>query len=352
MPKSICIMRLSAVGDVLHVLPVVRTIQHYWADTSITWIIGKLEYSLLGDIPDIEFIVFDKSKGLSSQRKLFDDLKNRDFDILMLMQYSLRAHIASLAVKAKVRLGFDNARSKDLHRFFVNMQIPPASQHVMDSFFSFIEELGISKRKYKWDIPLSNENKKYAEKYCKNNPTLLISPCSSHLIRSWNSQGYAAIADYARDKYGMQTILTGSQKKQEINMTVEIQQKMQSPPINLAGMTNLKQLLALIGNSTIVLSPDSGPVHMATAMNVPAIGLYAATNPARARPYFSEAWCVNKYDEAARKFLKKPASELKWGTKLEYPGAMDLIQIEDAKKKLDVVMTVKNQIFDRNLDIA
>jgi heptosyltransferase I len=108
-PNSICLLRLSAIGDVLHALPVVRTVQYAWPETSITWVIGKAEYSLLGDIAGIEFIVLDKSKGLSAQKNLFASLKGRSFDVLMLMQYSLRAHIASLAIKAKLRLGYDNS---------------------------------------------------------------------------------------------------------------------------------------------------------------------------------------------------------------------------------------------------
>lgn len=337
-PNYICILRLSAIGDVLHILPVVRTIQQVWPDTAITWVIGKLEYALLGDIPGIEFIVFDKSKGLGAQKELFSSFKHKRFDVLMLMQYSLRAHVVSLAIKAKIRLGYDNARSKDLHRFFVNMKIPSADQHVMDSFFSFIEKLGISERKLVWNIPLSDEDRDYATNICKDRPVLLISPCSSHLVRNWNAEGYAEVADYASDQYGMRIILTGSQKKEEISMAVDIQQKMQSVAVNLSGVTTIKQLLALVSYSKVVLAPDSGPGHMATAMGIPAVGLYAATNPARARPYFSDTWCVNKYDEAAHKFLNKPSKDLKWGTKLEYPGAMDLIQASEVKRKLDSVM--------------
>ncbi len=341
-PNSICLLRLSAIGDVLHALPVVRTVQYAWPETTITWIIGKAEYSLLGDIAGIEFIVLDKSKGLSAQKNLFAGLKGRSFDVLMLMQYSFRAHIASLAIRAKIRLGYDNARSKDLHRYFINTQITPGNQHVMDSFFNFIEKLGINERKLIWDIPLSQEDNDYAENICKGRPVLLISPCSSHLIRSWNASGYAEVADYAVNEHGMQVLITGSQKKEEIEMAADIQQRMRSTAVNLAGMTNLKQLLALVGQSKVVLTPDSGPGHMATAMGIPAIGLYAATNPARARPYLSEPWCVDKYDEVAQKFLNKSAAEIKWGTKIERLGAMDLIQIRDVNNKLDKVIATYN----------
>ncbi|HEY0802093.1 MAG TPA: glycosyltransferase family 9 protein, partial [Steroidobacteraceae bacterium] len=95
------------------------------------------------------------------------------------------------------------------------------------------------------------------------------------------------------------------------------------------------QLLGLMSQSAVLLSPDSGPAHMAGMVGLPVIGLYAATNPQRARPYNSRQWCVDKYDEAARKYLGKPASQIPWTTKIERPGVMDLVSVRDATEILD-----------------
>src|SRR6201999_4657537 len=99
-PGTLCVMRLSAVGDVCHTLPVIRTLQAHWPETRITWIIGKLEASLVGDIPGIEFIIFDKSQNPYLQMRRA--LKGRRFDLFLHMQMSLRASMASLAVRAPV----------------------------------------------------------------------------------------------------------------------------------------------------------------------------------------------------------------------------------------------------------
>ena len=108
--------------------------------------------------------------------------------------------------------------------------------------------------------------------------------------------------------------------------------------VNQIGKDTLPQLLGLMSRSTVLLSPDSGPAHMASMVGLPVNGLYAATNPQRAGPYYSRQWCVDKYDEAARKYLRKPAAQIPWTTKIERPGVMDLIAVSDATAKLDALI--------------
>jgi heptosyltransferase I len=113
---------------------------------------------------------------------------------------------------------------------------------------------------------------------------------------------------------------------------------MHQSPINLIGRTTVKDLLALLARANVLLAPDSGPAHMATGVGTPVIGLYAATNPDRACPYLSRQWCIDKYDIASRRYRGKPASELAWGTKLEYPGVMDLIEADEVIERLNDLM--------------
>ena len=111
-PETICIFRLSAIGDVTHVVPVVKTLQSNFPEVKLTWIIGKLEHRLLKGLPGVEFIVFDKSLGWAGVKDLKRQLKNRKFDVLLQMQLSLRANLISLMIKAQRRIGFDKKRSK------------------------------------------------------------------------------------------------------------------------------------------------------------------------------------------------------------------------------------------------
>src|ERR1044072_4323811 len=110
-PASVCILRLSAIGDTCHVLPVVRTLQRAWPQTRFTWIIGRIEAKLLGHIPDIEFIVVATSSTLPARKKLRETLRGRRFDILMHMQLSLRASMLSTVIPAKIKVGFDRGRA-------------------------------------------------------------------------------------------------------------------------------------------------------------------------------------------------------------------------------------------------
>ena len=116
---------------------------------------------------------------------------------------------------------------------------------------------------------------------------------------------------------------------------------MRFPVINQIGKDTLPELLGLLSQSTALLSPDSGPAHMATMVGLPVIGLYAATNPARAGPYYSRQWCVDKYDAAAQKYLGKPAAQIPWTTKIERSGVMDLISVSDVCAKLDALMAAR-----------
>jgi ADP-heptose:LPS heptosyltransferase len=205
-PASLCLLRTSAIGDVTHVVPMVHTLQEHWPATQLTWLIGRLEHRLVGDLPGVEFLVFDKHAGRAGYRAVREQLAGRRFGALLHMQVALRSNLMSLSVKAPLRIGYDRARSKDLHGLFINCRIAARrGDHVLDAMASFMEPLG----------------------------------------------------------------------------------------------------------------------------------LHAASNPARSGPYTDRRWCVDRYDAAARKFRRKPAEALPWGTKLEYRDVMDLIGVDDVIERLE-----------------
>src|SRR6478609_335724 len=109
-PPSICLLRTSALGDVTHVVPLVRTLQSAWPQTRLTWIVGKLEHKLVGDIAGVEFLVFDKSAGWRGFRELRAQLAARRFDVLLHLQVALRANLVSALIRAALRIGYDRAR--------------------------------------------------------------------------------------------------------------------------------------------------------------------------------------------------------------------------------------------------
>jgi len=336
-PASLCLLRTSAIGDVTHVLPLVRTVQEKWPGTRLTWIIGKLEHKLLGDLPGVEFVVFDKGAGRAGFREVRAKLAGQRFDALLHMQVALRSNLLSLAVKAPLRIGYDRARSKDLHGLFVNCRIPARrGDHVLDAMGSFLEPLGLKQTQVRWDIPIPNDARAFAHRHLPGDaPTLIVCPVSSHRLRNWQPERYAAAIDHAALKFGWRVALCGGPSAFEREFGDAILARTRTRPLDLIGKDTLKQLLALLERATLVLCPDSGPMHMANAVGTPVLGLHAASNPARSGPYSDRQWCVDRYDAAARRFRRKPADALPWGTKLEYPGVMDLVTIEDVIERLD-----------------
>jgi heptosyltransferase I len=344
-PRDVCILRLSAIGDVCHVLPVLRTLQQAWPKCRFTWVIGKVEAKLVGLIPEVEFITFDKRHSLRDLSTFRTSIREQRFDLLLHMQLALRASFLSSYVRAPIKLGFDRARARELQWLFTTHRIAARDrEHVMDSFFGFAEALGVHDRVLRWDIPMPGDARHYAAQIINDErPTLVISPCSSHARRNWRAEYYAVVADHAAAAHGMRVVVAGGPSKIERKMGQEIERRVRQPVINTIGRDTLPQLLALLQRADVLISPDSGPVHMATAVGIPVIGLYAATNAERSGPYLSRSWCVNKYDEAARKYLGRPANEIPWTTKIEKAGVMDLITPADVIRKLDKLMSQRGK---------
>ena len=339
-PQNLCILRLSALGDVCHVLPVVRTLQDAWPSTRLTWIIGRLEHKLLGHVPDIEFVVFDKKSG-DSHRQLRRELRASEaFDVLLHMQIALRASLVAAAVPARIRLGFDRARARELQWLFTNERIAARSrEHVLDGLFGFVERLGIGTRSMHWQIPLPSTALEYAHRAIPDSqPTLIVSPCSSHELRNWAPERYAAVADHAVGSHGMRVLVCGGRSELERRYGEEICARMRRAAVNLVGQDTLLEFLATLSRATAVLTPDSGPAHMATAVGTPVLGLYAATNPARSGPYYSRQWCVDRYPLAVRTLLGRDPSTVAWTTKIERPGVMDLVTVDDVVERLDALL--------------
>jgi heptosyltransferase I len=333
---------LSAIGDACHALAALRTLQVAWPQTRFTWIIGRLEAKLMTAIvPEVEFITFDKSAMLTELKRLRRVLRDRRFDLLLDMQLSIRASLLSTLVRARIKLGFDRRRARELQWLFTNSQIAATGdEHVLDSFMRFPQACGIQTPAVpRWDLSLPADARAYASCIVDSErPTLLISPCSSHTRRNWLPERYAAVADHAANAHRMRVVLVGGRSSVEMRMGAEIAAAANTPLLNQIGKDTLPQLLGLMAASTVLLSPDSGPVHMATMVGLPVVGLYAATRTARAGPYLSRAWCVDVYEAAAQKFYGKPASQVAWTLKIEKPGVMQLISVEAVIAKLDALL--------------
>ncbi|MCE7566339.1 glycosyltransferase family 9 protein [Aliivibrio fischeri] len=336
-PNSLCILRLSAIGDVCNTIAAVQMIQKQWPETKITWITGKLEAHLIGDLPNINVVVFDKKLGWKGYTQLWKTLKNERFDALLHMQYALRASVATLGIKAKYKLGFDKERSNDFQTLFTNYKVPsPQKPHVLDGLIAFVKELGVNTTNPTWDIPTSSEDNTWASSQLSdvNNKNLVIVPAASKAYKNWNAQGYADVIHHAQSQ-GWTITLAGSPAQVEIDLAANIESLLNAPVKNLVGKSSLKEMLALLKQANLVIAPDTGPAHMANAVNTPIIGLYAHHNPDRTCPYQYRDYVVTVYDEAIKAETGKDKSELSWRTRVQDKQAMNRIRSEQVIAMFD-----------------
>lgn len=326
-----CLLRLSALGDVTHVVPLVRALQAARPDTPIHWIIDKAGHKLLDGLPGVTFHAYDKKSGMAGVKELRTQLPPGRFEALLQMQVAFRANLLSAFIPAERRIGYDRSRSKDLHGLFINERIPDRPGiHVLDAIGSFCEPLGLRQTEVSWDLAVPPSAFEWAAAQWQDDgrPVLMISPCSSHVRRNWYADRYAAVANHAAQR-GWQVVLCGGRSELERSMADAIQAQLPAPALDLVGKDTLKQLPALLARANLVMTPDSGPMHIANAMGTKVLGLHAASNPHRSGPYSDRRYCVDRYDDAARKYLGKQAADLKWGTKIEFDEVMELITVED-----------------------
>lgn len=340
-PESLCLLRLSALGDVCNMVPVVRAFQHAWPNLSVTWIIGKPEHRLVADLPGVEFIVFDKTAGRAGIAMLRRRLAGRRFDVLVHAQVSLRANLLSMIVRARRRVGFDRLRSREGHGLVVGERIAAVPfQHQALAFLEFARHFGLPAEGIDRRPPIPDDAVEFAQRHQPDpHRAVLISPASSHRLRNWHARGYAEVADWIIATTGRPVILVGGPSDAERRLGCDIERQMRHRPLNLIGQDTLKQALAMLDRAACLITPDAGPAHFAAALGRPVIGLYAATWSRRSGPFGSLEHCVDRFPEAAREFAGKPPEALPWGKRLEYPGVMDLIDAGSVIERVEHLLS-------------
>ena len=339
-PKHIAFFRLSALGDVVLAIPMIRAMQKAWPDVKITWITSSAVYPLLEGLDGVEFLVIKKPGKIKDYLELRQLFKDYEFDILIAAQASFRTNLIYPHINAKRKIGFDNGRAKDLHSWFVKEQITSADEHLAEGFMGFAKHLGIetpAKQDFTWDMYVSDEDKAWAQQQRKKPKYVAINAAASKAERTWKAEHYAKLIDEAVSKYDCQVVLTGGPADNEIELAAEIEKLASSSVNNLVGKTKHKQICALLGEVDCLIAPDTGPAHIAVAMKTPVIGLYAVARSGLSGPYQSPDYTVDKYPEAVEKFLGKSFDSAGWHERVHHVEAMDLIKVEDVFGKLEAV---------------
>ena len=340
-PSDICVIRLSAIGDTCHALAVIRNLQDNWPDANITWIIGRTEASLLGDVAGVEFIIFDKREGRRAHKAVLEKLTARSepFDAALCMHASMRINPLYRKLPANRKIGFDKARARDLQWLFTNERVDAApKEHALDAMMGFARHIGAAEKPVHWDIPLPDAAREYASRITDDN-TVVMSPVSSQRFRNyrnWPLDRFMGVCEHLTGRHGCRVLVSGggtSLEHEYANKMAEL-----DGVESIVGESNLKELVAVLDSARLVICPDSGPVHMATAVGTPVVGLYATSNPDRTGPYLHREFTVNRYPEALERYLGKTVDEVRWGQRVRHPEAMSLITVEDVAAAVDAAL--------------
>ena len=340
-PQSIAVLRLSALGDVLMFLPTVRALQRNFPQSKITWIISNPAYELVKDVSNIEFIVIDKPRSIKDYWRFRQIFKNRTFDILLAAQASFRAHTLFPLIPAHKKVGYDRIRGQEGHHFVIDEHIPFKTAHTLEGFMQFAEHIGAKDLKVEWNLPVDNEAQRWVEQKIQqwgiHEPMVVINPAASKPERSWHANGYVEVIEFLQKHYQAQIILCGGPSAHDKKLSEDI--KSAVDVIDMVGLTKLPQLMALIKRAKLVICPDTGPSHMAAALNTPVIALHGVTKPEISGPFGHLDKVVNLYPEAKRLFAKSKTTERPqdWFNKVHHPEVMNLIQAKEVCQKIKML---------------
>lgn len=339
-PQRICLVRLSALGDVCLAVPLVRTLQHAFPEAQITWVTTAPMLQLLEGLDGVEFVLAQKASHPLAYLAFYRRMRRRTFDVLLGAQASFRAHFLYPLIRAKRKIGFAKSEARDAHYFFVNEHVRGRREHLLDSFLAFAEALGATKRVLEWRLPIGSSDHAFAEKRLGSGRWVALNPMASKPERNWLPERYAAVVDACVRRWDMNVVLTGSPSPKEGEFGRDVLGRTAKPErvLDLVGQTTPKQLAAVLARTKVLVAPDTGPVHIATAMGTPVVGLYAVARPELTGPYNSQHLVVNRFPEAVRTILGKDVEEASWKTRVKSPKAMELITVDDVLTKLEQVL--------------
>lgn len=329
--QRIAVVRLSALGDVCHAIVVVQAMMKLYPTAKITWITSPLEARLVRLLDGVDVIEYDKKSGFSGMFALRAKLKHVTFDALLHLQWSLRSSVLTRMFKVKRRIGFSLSCSREKQHWFVNeLALEPKGYHVLDSFLSVARVLGVKDLAFPCQLSLPEIDFDLPSSY------VIVNPCGSKVEKNWTLEGNRAIVKRILEK-GLTPVLTGGPSELEVTFSHEIEAGIEGV-VNLVGKTSVEAMCTLIKGASLVVSPDTGPAHIATLVGTPVLGLYALSNPNRTGPYNDIQNVVSVYKELAEKEYNRPISELPWATTVHDPKAMQHIRIEQVLAKLDTLI--------------
>jgi heptosyltransferase I len=296
------VVMMSALGDAVHVLPLLDALKRHAPSTHITWVMQPGPAEMVRGHPHVDdAIVFHRNRGFGAYGEVRREFARRaPFDLLLNLQVYFKAGLVTMLAPARVKLGFDRTRARDLNWLFTTHRIPPhAPQHVQDQYLEFLDAIDVPHGEPVWHLGPTREERSQALELVRSaeGPLVGFVVATSKPEKNWLPERYAELATRLRADAGATVVLLGANSPIERAAADAILERTNHQPMDTLGH-GLRTLIGLLDVCDVVVSSDTGPFHMCVAMQVPAVGLYGYTNPKRVGPYrrFTEL-LVDAYGE-------------------------------------------------------
>jgi ADP-heptose:LPS heptosyltransferase len=277
---DVLIVKLGALGDVVNTFPLVVNLKR-GLNANIFWLIEPLSYQLVSEHACVDHaILFDKYNLRKALPEVMAQLRTKKFDIVLDLQRIVKSGIFCCLAKADRRIGFDKKRCKEFTWLFPFERIPASDPgaHMVYQYLEFARYLGIDNPEIRWEIPVKNVA---SHNLPKNYVVLNIG--ATKAANLWTAQGFAAVAENIMKKFGMKSVITGAQE--DLLMAKNICSKDKGNIIDLVGKTSMLYLKEVLAGAKAVVSCDTGPMHLAVALEKEVVALFGPSDPKRTGPF-------------------------------------------------------------------
>ena len=326
----VCIVMMSAVGDTVHVLPVVNALKRHDPGMHLSWVLQPLPSSLVQGHPVIdEIIPFDPSRGWRAFADIAPALRSRTFDLVIDLQVALKAGIVTALTRGRRKVGFDRARARDLNWLFTTERIPAhAPQHVQEQYLEFLRHLDVNPEPIAWDIGPYADEREWQRDFTASvgGPYAAINIATSNPDRDWLPDRWAAVVDALHERYGLRTVIVGGRSPRELAARDAIAAATRVQPVDALG-SGFRRLVGILDASELVIALDSAPLHLAVAVGRPVISLMANADPRRTGPFRSyHDLIIDAYHDPGE--VAPVSMQRRW-------GRMSRITVNDVLARLD-----------------
>jgi lipopolysaccharide heptosyltransferase I len=310
-PHRIALIKPSALGDIVHSLPVLTALRQRFPTAHISWIVNRTYEGLLRGHRDLDAVLpFDR--GVSHQELLqaalgygqfFRNLRQQKFDLVIDLQGLFRSGLMTLATGAPRRVGLQSAREGA--SWFYTDVVPVADYralHAVDRYWLIANALGAGDGPKEFHIPQSETAQAWAAQTLDDcpRPWMMVAVGSRWITKRWLPEHFATLLRKAQERHGGTTIFVGGRDESEAARLVA--RRLHGCSLDLTGRTSLPQLTALLASADVMLANDTGPLHLAAALGRPVVAPYTCTKVRLTGPYGGEAgavesriWCQGSY---------------------------------------------------------